>query len=105
MRIGHACRSFGLILACAVAAAPARAQQPPPERRPEPPACRELERQFTPTEAAAGPLELNVALVASADKGCLTLARRLLAAGASLSARDRLGAMPLAHAARAGHRP
>ena len=29
--------------------------------------------------------------------------RRLLDAGASLEARDRLGAMPLAHAARAGH--
>jgi ankyrin repeat protein len=42
-------------------------------------------------------------LFAAADSGCLPLARRLLDAGASLAARDRLGAMALARAARAGH--
>src|SRR5690348_15869653 len=95
----------GLILAGALSTAPALAQQPAPGRcKVEPPACRELERQLAPTESAAGLLALNVALVASADIGCLTLAQRLLDAGASLASRDRLGAMPLCHTARAGHR-
>jgi len=106
MRLVRIALASGLILAGALATAPALAQQPAPGRRTvEPPACRELERQLAPNEAAAGSLALNVALVASADKGCLTLAQRLLDAGASLASRDRLGAMPLAHAARAGHRP
>ena len=49
-------------------------------------------------------MQTNSALFAAADNGCVPLARRLLDAGASLAARDRLGAMALARAARAGQR-
>jgi uncharacterized protein len=94
------------VLACLLAAAPVRAQQAAPEHAAiESPACRELDRQFALNDADGGGLKLNTALFSAADKGCLPLAQRLLDAGASLEARDRFGAMPLAHAARAGHRP
>jgi uncharacterized protein len=66
--------------------------------------CRALEQNYV--QAKTGfftSIQLNVMLFASAAKDCGTLARRLIAAGASLQARDRAGAMPLAHAARAGH--
>src|ERR1700704_5163429 len=66
-------------------------------------ACRELARRVDLIAADAGSLELNAALLRAADAGCVPVARRLIEAGASLAARDRLGAMPLAHAARAGH--
>jgi ankyrin repeat protein len=69
------------------------------------PSCRDLERRFDLIKADATSLQLNLTLFAVADAGCLPLARRLLEAGASLEARDRLGAMPLTRAARAGHAP
>src|SRR5215470_15300425 len=65
--------------------------------------CRELEQKYAQTKAGITALQLNVMLFASAAKDCGALARRLTAAGASLQARDRAGAMPLAHAARGGH--
>ena len=68
-----------------------------------PPTCRELERRLELTKPEAHSTELNLVLFAAADSGCVPLARRLLDAGASLEARDRLGAMALARAARAGH--
>jgi uncharacterized protein len=64
--------------------------------------CQEQAEHYDQIKASAGPLEVNAALSASADKGCLKLARRLLDDGASLGSRDRLGAMPLTHAAKAG---
>ena len=67
------------------------------------PTCRELERRLDLIKPEAKSTELNLVLFAAADSGCLPLARRLLDAGASLAARDRLGAMALARAARAGH--
>jgi ankyrin repeat protein len=85
------------LLAEAAAAAPAPVAGPP--------SCRELERRFEQTKADATSAQLNLALFAAADSGCVPLARRLIAAGASLEARDRLGAMALARAARAGHVP
>ena len=48
-------------------------------------------------------MQLSLLLFSAADSGCVPLARRLIDAGASLAARDRLGAMALARAARAGH--
>jgi uncharacterized protein len=66
--------------------------------------CRELERRFDLIKVDIVSIQLNSALFAAADAGCDEFARRLLTAGASLDARDRLGAMPLAHAARAGQR-
>ena len=64
--------------------------------------CRSLEQRYEQIERGASSIEINAALFSAADKGCLDLAKRLLAAGASVEARDRLGAKPLAHAASAG---
>ncbi|MBN9246601.1 MAG: ankyrin repeat domain-containing protein [Hyphomicrobium sp.] len=64
--------------------------------------CQEQEQHYTQIKQSAGPLEINAALSAAADKGCIELARRLLDDGASLASRDRLGAMPLTHAAKSG---
>jgi ankyrin repeat protein len=67
----------------------------------EAPTCRELGRQLDDIKATT--FELDLALFSAARAGCEPLARRLLAAGASLEARDRIGALPLTHAARSGH--
>ena len=67
------------------------------------PTCLELERRFEVLKADATPTQINLVLFSAANAGCVPLARRLLAAGASLEARDRLGAMALARAARAGN--
>jgi len=69
----------------------------------EAPSCRDLERRLETIKADATPAQLSLALFPAADGGCAPLARRLLDAGASLAARDRLGATALAHAAREGH--
>ena len=88
------------IIASAVPAltAPASAQSSAPS-----PACREHARQFDQIAGEADAIARNAALFSAADAGCMALAERLLDAGASLAARDRLGAMALAHAARGGH--
>ena len=63
--------------------------------------CREMGRKFDLTRAISS-LQLNLLLFSAADKGCEPLVRRLLAEGAAVEARDRQGAMPLAHAAESG---
>ena len=71
-----------------------------------PPTCasaRHRSRITSRSSRPRRPLEINAALFSAADKGCTALARRLLDDGASLQARDRLGAMPLSRAAKAGH--
>jgi len=65
--------------------------------------CRELDRNYSIIKPGITSLQLNAMLFASAARDCTALARRLIGAGASLQARDRMGAMPLAHAARGGH--
>src|SRR4051812_30901976 len=65
--------------------------------------CRDIERRYALVKSEITPVQLNTTLFQAADKGCEPLVRALLAAGASLAARDRLGAMPLAGAARSGH--
>jgi ankyrin repeat protein len=65
--------------------------------------CRELDRSYTGAKADVTSIQRNALLFASAAKDCGALARRLVADGASLQARDRAGAMPLALAARGGH--
>jgi uncharacterized protein len=70
----------------------------------EPATCREIERQFDLIKPDMISVQLNATLFAAADAGCEALALRLLVAGASLEARDRLGGRPLTHAARAGQR-
>lgn len=64
--------------------------------------CQGQEQDFEQKRSTATTLELNAALFAAAEKGCAALANRLLDAGASLKARDRLGATPLSRAAAAG---
>lgn len=65
--------------------------------------CQEQEQHYEQIKGGAGPLEINAALSAAADKGCIDVARRLLDDGAALGSRDRQGAMPLTHAAKSGH--
>ena len=65
--------------------------------------CRDVERRYLLIKSESTSVQLNTTLFQAADKGCEPLVRALLAAGASLEARDRLGAMPLAAAARSGH--
>ncbi|HKA79804.1 MAG TPA: ankyrin repeat domain-containing protein [Xanthobacteraceae bacterium] len=92
-------RSTLLVTLCAVAGGAAVAQV----RAPPAATCLELERRFETLKADATPTQVNLVLFSAANAGCVPLARRLLAAGASLEARDRFGAMALARAARAGH--
>ena len=92
-------RAASLVAACMLAHAAAAA----PAGMAGPPTCRDLERRLELTKPEAHSTELNLVLFSAADSGCLPLARRLLDAGAAVTARDRLGAMALARAARAGH--
>ena len=64
--------------------------------------CGDLEHRFDLIKAEVASDQLDSALFSAAEVGCQELARALLETGASLEARDRLGATPLAHAARAG---
>src|SRR6202140_318352 len=48
-------------------------------------------------------IEVSLTLFSAVNSNCLDLAAKLLDQGASLDARDRLGARPLSHAARSGH--
>jgi ankyrin repeat protein len=65
--------------------------------------CRELDRNYTVAKPGITSIQRNALLFSSAAKDCGALAERLIADGASLLARDRMGAMPLALAARGGH--
>ena len=64
--------------------------------------CQTQEQAYEQIKPTATTLEVNAALFSAADKRCVALARRLLADGASLKARDRFGAMPLSRAAKSG---
>jgi ankyrin repeat protein len=65
--------------------------------------CRELEQRQDLLGRGITPIQLSLLLFSAADSGCGPLASRLLEAGASLEARDRLGATALTRAARGGH--
>jgi uncharacterized protein len=65
--------------------------------------CRELARQFETTKPQITAPEVSLAMFSAADANCLALETQLLDFGASVDARDRLGAKPLSHAARFGH--
>jgi ankyrin repeat protein len=62
--------------------------------------CQELGDRFHVEKASA--IEVSLALFSAADENCTSLASELLEGGASVDARDRLGARPLIHAARNG---
>ena len=65
--------------------------------------CRELSRKFEISKAQITAIEVSLTLFSSADGNCVNLATQLLDQGASIDARDRIGARPLSHAARSGH--
>ncbi len=65
--------------------------------------CQELARQFQSTKPQISAIEVSLTLFSAADANCVALATELLDFGASVDARDRLGAKPLSHAARLGH--
>ena len=65
--------------------------------------CQEQEQRYEQIKLNATSLEINAALSAAADKGCIDVAVQLLDGGASLASRDRQGATPLTHAANSGH--
>ena len=64
--------------------------------------CQDIQTNYDLVKAEAVSVQTNSALFAAADNGCEDLARKLITTGASVLARDRRGAMPLAHAARTG---
>jgi ankyrin repeat protein len=65
--------------------------------------CRELSRKFEISKPQITAIEVSLTLFSAADRNCVGLATQLLDQGASVDARDRLGARPLGHAARSGH--
>ena len=96
-RIRPIVRTFFTVATCAMTLSAAA-------RAAETGACRTLEHRFTTGKAAGlSAVEMSLLLFSAADNGCSPLATDLIDAGASIDARDRLGARPLTHAARAGH--
>jgi ankyrin repeat protein len=69
----------------------------------EAPTCRDLQQRFETQRSDLVAAQTNLMLLSAAEMGCVELARRLMAAGASLESRDRLGNMALARAARSGN--
>jgi ankyrin repeat protein len=65
--------------------------------------CRELSRKFEISKPQITAIEVSLTLFSAADGNCLELATQLLDHGASVDARDRIGARPLSHASRSGH--
>jgi uncharacterized protein len=69
----------------------------------DPARCRELDRRYETGKPQLTAVEVSLTLFAAVDRNCVELATELLDQGASVDARDRLGARPLSHAAQAGH--
>jgi ankyrin repeat protein len=91
-------RQFALlcsIVAALSAASAARAAESEP--------CREIRLRFETIKPQISAIEVSLTLFSAVDKNCLDLVTELLDHGASVDARDRLGARPLSHAARFGH--
>jgi uncharacterized protein len=66
-------------------------------------ACRDIRLRFETIKPQISAIEVSLTLFSAVDKNCRDLATELLDHGASVDARDRLGARPLSHAARFGH--
>jgi ankyrin repeat protein len=75
----------------------------PAARAADPERCQGLSRRFEAAKPQITAIELSQTLFSAVDANCLDLVTRLLDEGASVDARDRLGARPLSHAARSGH--
>jgi ankyrin repeat protein len=69
----------------------------------DPARCRDLVRRYETNKAQLSAIEVSSILFTAADRNCANFAAALLDQGASVDARDRLGARPLSHAARSGH--
>jgi ankyrin repeat protein len=69
----------------------------------DPARCRDLTRRYETSKSQMTAIEVSSSLFAAADRNCIELATTLLDQGASVDARDRLGARPLSRAARSGH--
>ncbi len=72
-------------------------------RAAEPERCLGLERRYEIAKPQITAMEVSLTLFAAVDANCADLTTRLLDQGASVDARDRLGARPLSHAAKSGH--
>src|SRR3984885_3606129 len=66
--------------------------------------CQALSRRYEEAKPQITAIEVSLTLFAAVDANCIDLATRLLNQGASVDARDPLGARPLSHAAKSGHR-
>jgi uncharacterized protein len=69
----------------------------------EPERCQALARRYEIAKPQITAIEVSLTLFAAVDANCTELVPKLLDQGASVDARDRLGARPLSHAARSGH--
>ena len=69
----------------------------------DPARCRDLARRYETDKSQMTAIEISSTLFTAADRNCIDLATALLDKGASVDARDRLGARPLSRAARSGH--
>jgi len=69
----------------------------------DPARCRDLARRYETDKSQMTAVEISSTLFTAADRNCIDLATALLDRGASVDARDRLGARPLSRAARSGH--
>jgi ankyrin repeat protein len=65
--------------------------------------CQQLAGRFENAKPQITATEVSLTLFSAVDGNCINLTTELLDYGASLDARDRLGARPLSHAARFGH--
>src|SRR3984885_1000888 len=65
--------------------------------------CQALSRRYEEAKPQITAIEVSLTLFAAVDANCTDLVSKLLDQGASVDARDRLGARPLSHAAKSGH--
>jgi len=93
----HRCLIFPCSIAIAALCAIPAARAVDPDR------CQGLSRRYEIAKPQISAIEISLTLFSAVDGNCVELATRLLDQGASLEARDRLGAKPLSRAARSGH--
>jgi ankyrin repeat protein len=90
-------------LACLSSIAIVLLSTAPAVRAADPERCQGLSRRFETAKPQITASEISQTLFSAVDANCLDLVTTLLDEGASVDARDRLGARPLSHAARSGH--
>src|ERR1700676_3897795 len=75
----------------------------PDARATDPERCQGLSRRFEIAKPQITAMEVSLMLFSAVDANFLDLTTKLLDQGASVDARDRLGARPLSHATKSGH--